>query len=45
VVEVAHRDAGLGQGGGPPTRNAREEVKSAIWLTIGISTLSPVPRR
>src|SRR5271168_751885 len=28
----------------PATRNAREEVKSAIWLTIGVSTLSPVPK-
>ena len=25
---------------GPATRKAREEVKSAIWLTIGVSTLS-----
>src|SRR5271157_157791 len=24
----------------PATRKAREEVKSAIWLTIGVSTLS-----
>jgi hypothetical protein len=30
---------------GPATRKAREEVKSSIWLTIGVSTLSPVPRR
>ena len=30
---------------GPATRNAREEVKSSIWLTIGVSTLSPVPMR
>ena len=30
---------------GPATRNAREEVKSAIWLTIGVSTLSPVPEQ
>ena len=28
----------------PATRNAREEVKSAIWLIIGVSTLSPLPR-
>ena len=28
----------------PETRNALEEVKSSIWLTIGVSTLSPVPR-
>jgi hypothetical protein len=37
-------DAGLGKGLGLATRNAREEVKSSIWLTIGVSTLSPVPR-
>jgi hypothetical protein len=30
---------------GPATRNAREEMKSSIRLTIGISTLSPVPSR
>jgi hypothetical protein len=24
------------------TPNAREEVKAAIWLTIGVSTLSPM---
>jgi hypothetical protein len=30
---------------GPATRNAREEVKSSIWLTISVSTLSPVPSR
>jgi hypothetical protein len=29
----------------PATRKAREEVKFAIWLTIGVSTLSPVPSR
>jgi hypothetical protein len=29
----------------PATRKARDEVKSAIWLTIALSTLSPVPRR
>src|SRR3984957_7585281 len=28
---------------GPATRNARDEVKSSIWLTIGVSALSPVP--
>jgi hypothetical protein len=38
-------DAGLGKALGPETRKARDDVKSAIWLTIGISTLSPVPRR
>jgi hypothetical protein len=43
VVDVIVRDAGLGKGLGPATRNAREEVKSSIWLTIGVSTLSPVP--
>jgi hypothetical protein len=43
MVEVIVRDAGLGKGRGPATRNAREEVKSSIWLTIGVSTLSPVP--
>jgi hypothetical protein len=30
---------------GPATRKAHEEVKSSIWLTIGVSTLSPVPMR
>ena len=30
---------------GPATRKAREEVKSSIWLSIGVSTLSPVPSR
>jgi len=29
----------------PATRKAREEIKSYIWLTIGLSTLSPVPSR
>jgi hypothetical protein len=29
----------------PATRKAREEVKSSIWLTIGVSTDPPVPRR
>jgi hypothetical protein len=29
----------------PVMRKAREEVKSSMWLTIGVSTLSPVPRR
>ena len=29
---------------GPATRNAREESKLSIWLIIGVSTLSPVPR-
>src|SRR6185312_6530607 len=27
----------------PATLNARDEVKLSIWLTIGVSTLSPVP--
>src|SRR6516164_8870316 len=27
----------------PATRKAREDVKSSIWLIIGLSTLSPVP--
>src|SRR5437667_340566 len=26
---------------GPATRNARDEVKAAIWLTVGVSTLEP----
>jgi hypothetical protein len=30
---------------GPAARKAREEVKSSIWLTIGVSTDWPVPRR
>jgi hypothetical protein len=29
----------------PATRKAREEVKSSIWPTIGVSTLSPMPSR
>jgi len=29
---------------GPATLNAREESNVCIWLTIGVSTLSPVPR-
>src|SRR5213082_236906 len=29
---------------GPATLHAREELKVSIWLTIGVSTLSPVPR-
>ena len=45
VVDVIVGDAGLGKGLGAATRNAREDVKSSIWLTIGVSTLSPVPRR
>jgi hypothetical protein len=30
---------------GPATRNAREEVKSSIWLTIGVSTIYAKTRR
>jgi hypothetical protein len=45
IVDVLVGDAGFGKGGGPATRNAGEEVKSAIWLSIGVSTLSPVPSR
>ena len=45
VIDVVVADAGLaGTPSGPATRNAREVVKSSIWLTIGVSTLSPVPR-
>ena len=29
---------------GPATLKAREELNVSIWLTIGVSTLSPVPR-
>jgi hypothetical protein len=29
----------------PATRKAREEMKSSIGLTIGVSTLYPVPSR
>ena len=29
---------------GPAVVKAREELKVSIWLTIGVSTLSPVPR-
>jgi hypothetical protein len=28
---------------GPAVRKAREESNVSIWLTIGVSTLSPVP--
>jgi hypothetical protein len=45
MVDVFVRDAGLGEGLGAVTRKAREEVRSSIWLTIGVSTLSPVPMR
>src|SRR5271166_740745 len=45
VVDVVVRDAGLGKAVAPATRKAREEVKPAIWVTIGVSVLSPVPRR
>jgi hypothetical protein len=45
MVDVLVADAGLGKGLGAGDAKAREEVKSAIWLTIGVSTLSPVPRR
>ena len=44
VVDVRVRDAGLGEGLLPRDAERREEVKSSIWLTIGVSTLSPVPR-
>ena len=45
VIDVVVRDAGFARTpSGPATRKAREEVKSSIWLTIGVSTLSPVPR-
>jgi hypothetical protein len=36
------RDTGL-EGFVPATRKTREQVKSSIWLTVGVSTLSPVP--
>jgi hypothetical protein len=45
MVDVIVRDAGLGKGRGTATRNARDEMKSCIRLTIGVSTLSPVPSR
>ena len=45
VVDVTVRDAASAKALRPATRNAREEVKSSIWLTIGVSTLSSVPRR
>jgi hypothetical protein len=45
MVDIAVCDAGFGEVWGPATQNAREDVKSSIWLTIGASTLSPVPRR
>jgi hypothetical protein len=45
VVDVVARDAGSAKALGSATRKARAEVKSAIWLTIGVSTLSPVPSR
>jgi len=42
MVDVPVRDAGLGKGFGAGARNAREEVKSSIWLTIGVSEDSPM---
>jgi len=46
VVDVVVGDAASAKALGPATRNARgQEVKSSIWLTIGVSTLSTVPRR
>ena len=45
MVDALVRDAGSAKAVGPATRNAREEVNSCIWLTIGVSTLSPVPSK
>jgi hypothetical protein len=36
------RDTGL-ESLVPATQKTREEVKSSVWLTVGVSTLSPVP--
>jgi hypothetical protein len=44
-VDIFVADAGCGKAVGPARRKAREEVKSSIWLTIRVSTLSPVPSR
>ncbi len=38
-------DAGLGKGLGAVDTERARGVKSSIWLTVGVSTLSPVPRR
>src|ERR1700682_575359 len=45
MVDLVVREAGLGKGLGPATRNACDVVRASIWLTIGVSTLSPVRRR
>ena len=46
VVDVGVLDARLLEGLRRRRRGTpREEVKSSIWLTIGVSTLSPVPSR
>ena len=49
LLRLAGREVEAAPGGRvvaflPETRNAFEEEKLSIWLIIGVSTLSPVPR-
>ena len=44
MIDILVRDAGFLEGQGPATLKARELSNVSIWLTIGVSTLSPVPR-
>ena len=44
VIHVLVRDACLAKGRRPRNAERARTVKLSIWLTIGVSTLSPVPR-
>ena len=43
VIDVLVRMPASWKASGPAVRKAREELNVSIWLTIGVSTLSPVP--
>ncbi len=45
MVDVVVGEAGLGEGFGAGDAERARRGESAIWLTIGVSTLSPVPMR